>query len=314
MLYEDKKVNQNNKSSLDSRMKKYVSEKSVSNENRKWWFDEKDINENHYSKFLSDKQKISEVIPPDLEKKEHAYPDKLADFDTNYGVISIGAEKDKSDEELVLTILPDSQKDKVHVDESDPFNKNTYLGDINEEHDDFKLSDLSFKYNFKYDKIDRMDKYEVDGKIDEEDELLYQDDAEEDKIEDLVQKKSSNTKESTRLEKEIEKTKDIKEKKKKENIDFFEEIKKIISAIGKGKIKKIVESDDAISRRNRIYEMSDNYLLIEELRLLLKKIKEKELEESFIQKIESAKLKLLTQEQLKEIIIKLQSLEKRSEN
>ncbi len=295
-------------------MKKYVSEKSVSNENRKWWFDEKDINENHYSKFLSDKQKISEVISPDLERKERTYPDKLADFDTSYGVISIGADKDKSDEELVLTILPDAQKDRVHVDESDPFNTNTYLGDINEDHDDFKLSDLSFKYNFKYDRIDRMDKYEVDGKIDEEDELLYQYDAEEDKIENLTKKKSSSKKESPRLEKEIEKTKNIKEKKKKENIDFFEEIKKIISAIGKGKIKKIVESDDAISRRNRIYEMSDNYLLIEELRLLLKKIKEKELEESFIQKIESVDLKLLTQEQLKEIIIKLQSLEKRSKN
>ena len=314
MLYDDKKVNHNNKSSLDSRMKKYASEKSVSNENRKWWFDEEKTNENHYSKFLSDKQKISEVIPPDLEKKERAYPDKLADFETSYGVISIGADKDKSDEELVLTILPDAQKDNAYVDERDPFSKNTYLGDVNEDHDDFKLSNLSFRYNFKYDKIDRIDKYEVDGKIDEEDELLYQDDAEEDKIEDLTKKKNDSINENPILEKEIEKTKDIKEKKKKENIDFFEEIKKIISAIGKGKIKKIVESDDAISRRNRIYKMSDNYLLIEQLRLLLKKIKEKELEESFIQKIENSKLKLLTQEQLKEIIIKLQSLENRSEN
>ncbi len=314
MLYDNKKVNQNNKSSLDSRMKKYASEKSVSNENRKWWFDENQTNENHYSKFLSDKQKISEVISPDLEKKERAYPDKLADFETSYGVVSVGADKDKSDEELVLTILPNGEKDKAHIDETDPFNKNTYLGDINEDYDDFKLSDLSFKYNFKCDKIDRIDKYEVDGKIDEEDELLYQDDAEEDKIEDLIQKKSMSIEENPKLESEIEKTKDIKEKKKKENIDFFEEIKKIIVAIGKGKIKKIVESDDAISRRNRIYEMSDNYLLIEELRLLIKKIKEKELKESFIQKIESNRLKLLTQEQLKEIIIRLQSLEKRSEN
>ena len=314
MLYDDKKVNQNNKSSLDSRMKKYISEKSVKNENRKWWFDESETTENHYSKFLSDKQKISEVILSELEKEERAYPDKLADFDTSYGVISIGADKDKSDEELVLTILPDDQKDKIQVDEIDPFNKNTYLGDVNENYDDFRLSDLSFKYNFKCDKIDRIDEYESDGKIDEEDELLYQDDAEDDKIEELTQKKNRSIKENPKLEKEIEQTKDIKEEKQKQNIDFFEEIKKIISAIGKGKIKKIVESDDAINRRKRIYKMFDNYLLIEQLRLLLKKIKEKELEEGLIQKIENTNLKLLTQEQLKEIIIKLESLENRSKN
>ena len=212
MLYDDKKVNQNNKSSLDSRMKKYISEKSVKNENRKWWFDESETTENHYSKFLSDKQKISEVIPSELEKEERAYPDKLADFDTSYGVISIGADKDKSDEELVLTILPDDQKDKIQVDEIDPFNKNTYLGDVNENYDDFRLSDLSFKYNFKCDKIDRIDEYESDGNIDEEDELLYQDDAEDDKIEELTQKKNKSIKENPKLEKEIEQTKDIKER------------------------------------------------------------------------------------------------------
>jgi len=95
---------------------------------------------------------------------------------------------------------------------------------------------------------------------------------------------------------------------------FFEEIRKIVFAIKKGKIKKIVESEDAIVRKNRIHGEFENYLLIEQLRFLLKKIKEKGLEESQIQEIESVDLKLLTEEQLKKIIGILQVVEKRSEN
>jgi hypothetical protein len=295
-------------------MAKYVAEKSVGKENKKWWSDEEETSENSYSKFLGDKQKMSEVISPNL-KEDPQHPNKLADFETSYGVISIGADKGKVNKEIIFTILPNGEKDKVNVRENDPFSKNTYLGNVDEDYDDFKMSDLSFKYNFKYDEIERIDKYESEnGKIDEEDELLYQDDAEENKIEDLTQKKNSGMKENPKLEKEIEETKDIKQKKKKENEDFFEEIKKIITAIGKGKIRKIVEADEATIRRKRICEMSNNYLLMEELRLLLKKIKEKESEEGFIQEIESVNLKLLAEEQLKEIILRLQSLDGSSQN
>jgi hypothetical protein len=295
-------------------MAKYVAEKSVGKEEKKWWSDEEETSENSYSKFLGDKQKMSEAISPNL-KEDPQHPNKFADFETNYGVISIGADQSEVNKEIIFTILPNGEKDKVNVKENDPFNQNTYLGNVDEDYDDFKMSDLSFKYNFKYDEIERIDKYESEnGKIDEEDELLYQDDAEEDKIEDLKQKKTSSMEENPKLKKEIDKTKDIKQKKEEENEDFFKEIKKIITAIGKGKIKKIVESDEEMSRKKRICEMSDNYLLIEELMLLLKKIKEKELEEGFIQEIESINLKLLTEEQLKEIIVRLQSLDGSSKN
>jgi len=314
LLYDGNKSKKSIKSPLESWVKKYVSKESAEGENKKWWLDEEETNEDYFSDFLNDKQKISQAIPSDFDNKDRSYPDKLADFKTEYGVISVGADKGKADKELVMTIFPSSKVNKAHADETDPFDKNTYFGDVDEKLDDFRMSDLSFKYDLKHDKIDRIDKDDADGVVDEEYELLYQDETEESRIEDLVEEKNDSLKPDLKLEKKLKETRDLKEKKKKENMKFFEEIRKIVFAIKKGKIKKIVESEDAIVRKNRIHGEFENYLLIEQLRFLLKKIKEKGLEESQIQEIESVDLKLLTEEQLKKIIGILQVVEKRSEN
>lgn len=249
------------------------------------WWDEDNVDdvlnkEDHKKlEFLKQNIKASSIIPKDTEKKQ-TVPNDMGYFETRFGTIEVGYDKYGRNSPIAFSIVPESDLRVNRIPKQKIDSPDTYFGGpIGGENKRFRASNLSYVLDPERDgNIDKMEDDE-DGLVDDQEKLLYQYKAEEDKIEDLENRRNGlDVVESRKIDKELEKIRTIKEEKEEDNIEFFKEIKGFIDKLKKRKLKKYVDADDFISMKKRIIEISSESQLgvmsLIELRRLLEEILE----------------------------------------
>lgn len=289
----------------------YISDLPAGVNKSNWWDEnnEKVFSDSDFSKryeFLKKNIKISSIVPKSMKTNQET-PNNMGFFETKFGTMAVGYSKYKKNSPIAFSLVPDSLKDTYDIPEKNINNPNTYFGGpIYGKNKKFKSSALAFKFDPRdKDDIQKLEE-DNDGIKDTEEELLYQDKKEDDKIDYLRDIRNKNGVNEFKIDEEIEKIEDIKEEKKEDNLDFLKEIDDFVNKFRKGKLRKYVDSDDALSRRKRIVELSVNPdihdLDIVELRELLKRILKKREYKEFPDEFSDLDLKSLKKEQLEEII------------
>ena len=234
-------------------------------------------------------------------------PNNMGFFETKFGTMAVGYSKYKKNSPITFSLVPDSLKDTYDIPEKNINNPNTYFGGPTfGKNKKFRSSALSFKFDPRdKDDIQKLEE-DNDGIKDTEEKLLYQDKKEDDKIDYLRSMRNRNGVNKLKIDEEIEKIEDIKEEKKEDNLDFLKEIDDFVNKFRRGKLRRYVDSDDALTRRKRIIELSVDPdihdLDIVELRELLKRILKRREYREFLDEFSDLDLKTLKKEQLEEII------------
>ena len=146
--------------------------------------------------------------------------------------------------------------------------------------------------------------------MDDEKELLYTEKKENDMIESLKKRQNDDITRTSGVGKKIEKIRDIKKEKEEDNEDFLKKLDNFVSKLKKDKIKKRVDSDDAVMRRKRILELSieaelQSLSLIELRKRLEELLKRKELPYDVLKKYKSMNLGKLDKQEMITIIKEL---------
>lgn len=268
-----KNYKNNNKDSLDS----YINE----NINKNWWSygkkeeiskEQEDLLEQN--EFLEKNIKTSEVIPDSMKKsKIGTVQDNMGYFKTRFGTISVGYKKYNKKTDLIFSVIPEDVKEKNSIKSYDIDNYKCYLNtEYKYNKRRFKWSKLSFKYDSSTGDISRLDKENVNKNniynYDDESNLLYQDEIEEQKINNLL---NNNKIDNKKLEKtkKINLLKNIKDEKQEDNLDFEKELKSFINKFKKDKLKKLLDSDEVVSRSQRILNLDIDLILIKKRKELL---------------------------------------------
>lgn len=249
----------------------------------KWW-DEKNLksgNEKKYE-FLKKNIKPSSVIPSNMSKEKNL-PNSFGYFETPLGSMQVGYKKFKKDSGIAFSIVPDQVKDELNIPGKKPDNPNTYFGGEQKRgQKKFIASKISFKYDPKTTKVEKLVK-DSDGIVDKESELLYSDDKDDEKLENLKLIRANDPDKQKKLNKEKENVRDIKKEKKEDNDKLLKEITDFVSKMKKNIIKKKIDPDEAVIRKKRIEELSEKsdleQLSQDKLKNILKEhMKEKEFE------------------------------------
>ncbi|MBQ6143716.1 MAG: hypothetical protein IJI84_04470 [Clostridia bacterium] len=249
----------------------------------KWW-DEKNLKSGNEKKheFLKKNIKPSSVIPSVMSKEKNL-PNSFGYFETPLGSMQVGYKKFKKDSGIAFSIVPDSVKDELNISEKKPDNPNTYFGGEQKRgQKKFTASKISFKYDPKTTKVEKLVK-DSDGIADKESELLYSDDKDDKKLENLKLIRANDPDKQKKLNKEKENVRDIKKEKKEDNDKLLKEITDFVSKMKKNIIKKKIDPDEAVIRKKRIEELSEKsdleQLSQDKLKNILKEhMKEKEFE------------------------------------
>lgn len=262
----------------------YIYKTNGDDPNINWW-DEDNVDdvldkEDHKKlEFLKQNIKASSIIPKDTEKKQ-SVPNDMGYFETRFGTIEVGYNKYKKNSPVAFSIVPESDLRSSHIPKQRIDSPNTYFGGpIGGQNKRFRASELSYVFDPELDgNIDKLEDDE-DGIVDDQKKLLYQDKKEEDKIDDLENKKHDlNVVESRNIDKELKKIRTIKEEKEEDNLAFFDEIKGFVDKFEKRRLRKYIDADDFISMKKRIIEFSSlahlNTMTLIELRRLLEEILE----------------------------------------
>lgn len=251
--------------------------------------------------FLKRNVKATEVLPEKM-KKSREIPDNLGYFDSNFGTVSVGYKKYDKNSKIAFSFIPETVKEKERIPSKDENSPKTYFGGEKGRRKAFKASKLSFVYDPDTESIEKFEK-DNDGITDTEENLLYEDEEQEEKIENLKNLKhgaSSETK--RRLSKEADTLRQIRAEEEKDNAEILKEIKTFVKKFKKDKLRKIIDSDDAISREKRMrYSVDDLFIL----RSLLRKL----LEEAGgdISQLKGLDINKLSKEKLKEVIKELKN-------
>lgn len=249
----------------------------------KWW-DEKNLKSGNEKKheFLKKNIKPSSVIPSNMSKEKNL-PNSFGYFETPLGSMQVGYKKFKKDSGIAFSIVPDSVKNELNISDKKPDNPNTYFGGEQKRgQKKFTASKISFKYDPKTTKVEKLVK-DSDGIADKESELLYSDDKDDKKLENLKLIRANDPDKQKKLNKEKENVRDIKKEKKEDNDKLLKEITDFVSKMKKNIIKKKIDPDEAVIRKKRIEELSEKsdleQLSQDKLKNLLKNhLKEKEFE------------------------------------
>ena len=215
--------------------------------------------------------------------KEKNLPNNFGYFETPLGSMQVGYKKFKKDSGIAFSIVPDSVKDELNITGKKPDNPNTYFGGEQKRgQKKFTASKISFKYDPKTTKVEKLVK-DSDKIADKESELLYSDDKDDEKLEDLKLIRTNDPDKQEKLNKEKENVRDINKEKKEDNDKLLKEITDFVSKMKKNIIKKKIDPDEAVIRKKRIEELSEKpdleHLSQDKLKNLLKKhLKEKEFE------------------------------------
>lgn len=230
------------------------------------WYKDDGADENIESELLNNKIEITSVLPRRRKKVENL-PDQMGYFETKLGTVSVGYNRYKKKGALGFTLVPDEDKAKYKIAKKDPDGQHTYFGgNFKGEKKEFRAGAISCVYEPEENDIDRIE----DEKVDDEKNLIYQDDKEKNKLEKLKEIKSIRGND-TSIDREIEKIEKIKDKKEEKNLEFLGEIEKFVDEFNHRRIKMKVESEDVISRRKRIVNMSNIKTVRSDFIIILKK-------------------------------------------
>lgn len=251
--------------------------------------------------FLKRDVKATEVLPEKM-KKSREIPDNLGYFESSFGTVSVGYKKYDKNSKIAFSFIPETVKEKERIPSKDENSPKTYFGGEKGRKKTFKASKLSFVYNPATENIEKLEK-DNDGVADNEENLLYEDEQQEKEIENLKRlKQGVNPETKMKLSKKADILRQIRAEEERDNAEILEEIKTFVKKFKKDKLRKIIDSDEAISRGKRMRYSVDDLLI---LRNLLKKL----LEEAGgdISQLKGLNINELSKEKLKEVIKELKN-------
>lgn len=251
--------------------------------------------------FLKRDIRATEVLPEKM-KKSRETPDNFGYFESKFGAVSVGYKKYNKNSKIAFSFIPETVKEKERIPSKDKDSPNTYFGGEKGRKKAFKASKLSFVYNPDTENIEKLEK-DNDGIADTQQNLLYEDEQQEKEIENLKRLKNGASAEIKRkLSKKADTLRQIRAGEEKDNAEILKEIKTFVKKFKKDKLKKIIDSDEAISREKRMrYSVDDLFIL----KNLLKKL----LEESGgdLSQLKGLGINELSKEKLKEVIKELKN-------
>ena len=251
--------------------------------------------------FLKRDIKATEVLPEKMKKLRET-PDNLGYFESSFGTVSVGYKKYNKNSKIAFSFIPETVKEKERIPSKDKDSPNTYFGGEKGRKKAFKASKLSFVYNPDTEHLEKLE-IDNDGIADTQQNLLYEDEQQEKEIENLKRLKNGASAEIKRkLSKKADTLRQIRAEEEKDNAEILKEIKTFVKKFKKDKLKKIIDSDEAISREKRMrYSVDDLFIL----RNLLKKL----LEESGgdLSQLKGLDINELSKEKLKEVIKELKN-------
>ncbi len=303
-IYKNKKSKfkkNGNENTLDAYITKNIS--------KNLWWNKSQEKENKQTEskskieFLKKNIKATKVIPPGMKQIKET-PDNLGYFETQFGTVSVGYKKYKKNTDIVFSLIPERVKKEYRIPTRKFDSPSTYFGgEMKGSKKNFKASKLSFKYDEETRRIEKLEN-DGDGIVDKEDKLLYEDKRESEKIKELQELRSNiPLKGRQHISEEIEVLRNIQEEKKEDNLALIKEIRKFVRKINKGTLKKIIESDEAVVRSQRIATFSN----LDDI-IILRKRAEELLKHAFKisgEKLKSINLNRLNKAQLRELINKL---------
>ena len=251
--------------------------------------------------FLKRDVKATEVLPEKM-KKSREIPDNLGYFESSFGTVSVGYKKYDKNSKIAFSFIPETVKEKERIPSKDENSPKTYFGGEKGRKKTFKASKLSFVYNPATENIEKLEK-DNDGIADNEENLLYEDEQQEKEIENLKRlKQGVNPETKVKLSKKADILRQIRAEEERDNAEILEEIKTFVKKFKKDKLRKIIDSDEVISRGKRMRYSVDDLLI---LRNLLKKL----LEEAGgdISQLKGLNINELSKEKLKEVIKELKN-------
>ena len=201
--------------------------------------------------FLERKKKLSSFIPKEKsESKDHFC--KLGSFRTNIGRISVGFEKFRGHPKFRFTLISqfeDDYDDKYSMrrfDDDHNYFKKNYEGEERE----YKENNTTVEFDPQEENLSKVYEDHMDNKIEDDSEMLYDDLLEDMEIKYL--KDSKTSKNSSSLDEAISDMREIKNEKKKDNLEFERDLKKFISSFMNNKLKKFEDADQLYEAKIRI--------------------------------------------------------------
>lgn len=250
--------------------------------------------------FLKKNIKATKIIPNKMEKSRET-PDNLGYFESRFGTISVGYKKYKKNTDIIFSLVPDEVKRDYKIPTRKLDSPNTYFGgEMKGKKKNFKASKLSFRYDEETAKLEKFQE-DNDGIVDKQNKPLYEDNTETEKIKSL-QETRANASISTKhkIDEKIDLLRDIQEEKKEDNFEFVKEVFKFLRKMKKGWLRKIIESDEAVTREKRMANSYTDDLVL--LRRLAKMLLEKKLKTGKLKNFKDINIDKMNIAQLRKLI------------
>ena len=210
-------------------------------------------------KFIARKKKLSSFIPKvKVKSKDHFY--KLGAFKTNIGKISVGFERFRGKPKFRFTLissLEDDYDDKYsnkRFDDEHNFFKKKYEG--KEKY--YKENKTTVEFDPIEKNLSKVNEDHTDMKIEDDDEMLYDDTSEESELKSL--RNSQKFSNFVEVNDAIGDIKKIQNEKKEDNLEFERDLKKFISDFMNNKLKKFYDSDQL--QRAKILISKNDFIII----------------------------------------------------
>jgi hypothetical protein len=244
----------------------------IQNKNQDWRKNAKDVSEQSVKikkEFFENKKHLSEFLPECKEEKKEI-PNILGFFETKFGAISVGHNKLKSNSPIAFVLTPKTYKNPRPSNAKRDFeNKHNYFGEnFRGNKGKFKFSNISWEYDPKVGSLRKINEDFSDGKIENDKKMLYDDENEDLKINNL-KKKETKTGVDFKINKSINEFKRIKKEKYEDNNDIKRKIETFIKKLKQNKLKVFEDSENLKIAFKRISKRQSEILYI-----IRKKIKE----------------------------------------
>lgn len=291
--------------SLDYYMTKNMS-------NNTWWNREKKTSfsrpeDSIKKQFLERNRKATEVIPNKMRKLQET-PDNLGYVNSRFGTISIGYDKYKKNSDVAFSLIPEKVRKRQNIPSPRPDHVDTYFGgEMDKTKRDFKASEITFLYDKSTEQIRKLEDKE-DKFLSKDKELLYKNNKEDKRIEKLKDSTDwSSVNNRGNISQEMSSIRDVKKEKIKDNSEFINDVYKFIKKFNNGTLKKIIESDEAISRSKRMKNSSMDALDLIVLRRMIKKLIEELSDKSCLEEFGNIDIDKANKVQLETILKKLRN-------
>jgi hypothetical protein len=271
----------------DKKTKEDSADDFIQKQNRNWYGGARKISDQSTKtkkEFFKNKERLSKFLP-ECEKETNSAPDRLGFFETKFGGIAVGYDKFKKNSKIVFGLMPVSDKNSKtkNANRGDDDSRNYFGKYFTGRQRKFKISDVGFVYNPQNKNLRKVNESYSDGKIETENELLFDDNLEEERIDNLkTQKKAETHTGKSKINEAVDELNEIKKEKKQENLEFRSEIENFIKNLENHKLTMFVDSEDVNSSLMRLIKNRNDFLFIIKKRIeeMLKSGKAKNLKDA----------------------------------